>query len=70
MNVKTYPVRVYCKFEENSTGTKIIKRPLTPRQAVRLRCLDCSGWIPSEVKIAIMRIVFYIRIEWVKVGYQ
>ncbi len=47
---KLYPVRIGCSFIENSNGTKIVKRTLTPRKAVRLRCLDCSAWIPSEVK--------------------
>ena len=50
MNEKLYPVRIGCSFKENSNGTKTVRRTLTPRKAVRLRCLDCSAWIPSEVK--------------------
>ena len=40
-NQKLYPVRA---------GSKIIKRTLTPKKAVRLRCLDCSGFRYTDVK--------------------
>jgi len=50
MTDKTYPVRIGCSFQENRDGTKIIMRTLTPKKAVRLRCLDCSSWFFPDVK--------------------
>ena len=50
MNKQLYPVRVSVPFEENPLGIKIEMLALTPKQAVKYRCLDCCGGEKEEIK--------------------
>jgi hypothetical protein len=50
MNKQLYSVRVSVPFEEHPQGTKTEMLALTPKQALKYRCLDCCGGEKSEIK--------------------
>ena len=50
INKQLYPVRISIPLEEHPLGIKTEMLALTPKQAVKYRCMDCCGGEKSFVK--------------------